>query len=297
VHRRSFLKSLPFLRAVGALPGGGIAGLVSHVPPTRPLQAIGIQLYSVRSEMARDFAGTLARLAAMGYEEVEFAGYFDRKPEEVKAILDRHGLTAPSAHVPIEVVRRNWAGTLAVATAIGHRYVVVPWIPEEDRRTLDDYVRLADEFNRLGAEAKRAGIRFAYHNHDFEFARLGGRIPYDVLLAGTDPANVALQLDLLWIVKGGHDPLTYFARYPGRFEMVHVKDSTGPPEYRQVDVGAGTIDFRRILARREQAGIRHAFVEHDDPADPFAFARASYDYLERMGLGGRVTERAPSADP
>lgn len=247
--------------------------------------------------MARDFDGTLARLASMGYQEVEFAGYFDRKPEEVKAILDRHGLAAPSAHVPIEVVRRNWAGTLDVANAIGHRYLVVPWLPEEGRRTLDDYKRVADEFNRLGAEAKRAGIRFAYHNHDFEFAPLDGRIPYDVLLAETDPANLALQLDLLWIVKGGHDPLAYFARYPRRFEMVHVKDSTGAPEYRQVDVGAGTIDFRRILARREQAGIRHVFVEHDDPAHPLAFARASYDYLERMGRGVRSTEPAPSADP
>ncbi len=263
------------------------------MPPTGPLQAIGLQLYSVRSEMERDFAGTLARVASIGYREVEFAGYFDRRPEEVKGILDRHGLAAPSAHVPIEVVRRNWAGALDVANAIGHRYVVVPWLPEEDRGALDAYKRVADEFNRLGAEAKRAGIRFAYHNHDFEFAPLDGRIPYDVLLTETDPADVAFQLDLLWIIKGGHDPLTYFARYPGRFEMVHLKDSTGSPEYRQVDIGRGTIDFRRILARQEQAGIRHAFVEHDEPADPLGFARASYDFLERLELrNGPVQPRA-----
>jgi sugar phosphate isomerase/epimerase len=165
--------------------------------------------------------------------------------------------------------------------------VVVPWLPEEDQRTLDAFKRVAAEFNRLGAEASRAGIRFAFHNHDLEFAPIDGRLPYDVLLAETDPACVALELDLMWINKGGQDPLAYFARYPGRFEMVHLKDSTGAPEHRQVDVGRGTIDFRRILARRKQAGIRHAFVEHDDPPAPLAFARASYDYLKRLDLGNR----------
>jgi len=110
-------------------------------------------------------------------------------------------------------------------------------------------------------------------------------LPYDVLLAETDPANVALELDLFWITKGGQDPLKYFARYPGRFEMVHVKDSSGPPEQRQVYVGQGTIDFGRILGRRQQAGIRHLFVEHDDPADPLVFARTSHDYLKRLELG------------
>lgn len=214
----------------------------------RPLfDRIGIQLYSVRRELERNFEGTLG-----------------------------------SAHIPIELVRQDWAGTLDAASIIGHRYIVVPWFPPESRGTLADFRRLADEFNRLGEESKRSGIRFAYHNHDFEFSSLDGQLPYDVLLAQTDPASVAFELDLMWIAKGGQDPLTYFARYPGRFEMVHVKDSSGPPEHRQVDVGRGTIDFRRILARRRQAGIRHAFVEHDDPPDPLAFARASYDHLEAL---------------
>lgn len=279
MNRRTFVETLA---ALGVLPGASIACAAEPAPR---LKNIGIQLYSVRSDMARDFEGTLARLASIGYKEVEFAGYFERKPEEVKAILDRHRLAAPSTHVPIELVRRDWPRTLEAAHTIGHHYVVVPWLPPEARRTLDDFRRMADELNRLGEEAKRSGIRFAYHNHDFEFTPIDGQVPYDLLLAGTHPASVALELDLMWITKGGQDSLTYFARYPGRFEMVHVKDSTGPPDYRQVDVGRGTIDFRRILARREQAGIRHAFVEHDDPANPLAFARASYDYLARLELG------------
>lgn len=288
LKRRMFLRSLATIGAVGALPGGAGTGCTVQRPPR--LKTIGIQLYSVRSEMERDFEGTLAQLGSIGYKEVEFAGYFERKPGEVKAILDRHHLAAPSGHVPIDIVRRDWRGTLDTASKLGHRYVVVPWLPEEDRRTLDDLKRMAAEFNRLGEEARRAGVRFGYHNHDFEFAPVEGRPLYDVLLTETDPALVAFELDLMWIDKAGQDPLTYFARYPGRFELVHVKDSTGAPEYRQVDVGRGTIDFRRILARREQAGIRHAFVEHDEPPNPLAFARESYDYLARLDLTGASNE-------
>lgn len=239
----------------------------------------------MRDELARDFEGTLRSLASIGYKEVEFAGYFDRKPKEVKAILARHGLAAPSAHVPIDSARQEWPRTLDTANIIGHRYLVIPWLAPEDRRTLDDLKRRAAEFNRLGEEAKRAGLRFGYHNHDFEFAPLEGRIPYDVLLTETDPGHVTFELDLMWISKGRQDPVRYFARYPGRFEMVHIKDSTGPPDYRHVDVGRGTIDFQRLLTRRRQAGIRHFFVEHDDPAAPLTFARASYEYLRRLELG------------
>ncbi len=275
LDRRSFIGGLAALGTLPDLRGRG----GPH------LETIGIQLYSVRRGLERDFEGTLASLASIGYKEVEFAGYFDRKPEAVKAILARYGLAAPSAHVPIETVRQDWSRTLEIANIIGHRYIVIPWLAAEDRRTIDDVRRRAAEFNRLGETAKRAGLRFAYHNHDFEFAPLDRRIPYDVLLAETDPANVAFELDLMWITKAGQDPLRYFSRYSGRFEMVHVKDSTGAPDYRHVDVGRGTVDFQRILTRRRQAGIRHLFVEHDDPADPLTFARASYDYLKRLKLG------------
>ncbi len=280
LKRRSFLKTLAVLRTAAGLPASGGAIFAGPVRRREPLQAIGIQLYSVRSEMARNFEGTLERVAEIGYQEVEFAGYFDRPPAKVKTILQRHGLRAPAAHVTIDVIRRDWARTLDAANAIGHRYIVVPWLPEQDRRTLDDYKRVANEFNRLGAEAKRSGIRLAYHNHDSEFVPVDGRLPYDILLAGTLPDLVAFELDLMWIVKGRRDPLAYFRRYPGRFEMVHVKDSTGAPVHRQVDVGAGTIDFRSILEQREQAGIRHAYVEHDNPVDPLAFAEVSYRHLK-----------------
>ena len=135
----------------------------------------------------------------------------------------------------------------------------------------------------MGEQARAAGIRFAYHNHDFEFARLEGRwLPYDALLERCDPRHVAFEMDLYWITKGGQDPLAYFARWPGRFPMVHVKDSMGPPDNKMADVGAGKIDWKRIFSKEQQAGIKHFFVEHDQPADAFASIRASCEYLKRL---------------
>jgi sugar phosphate isomerase/epimerase len=246
----------------------------------RRLDRIGLQLYTVRHELQRDFDGTIARVAATGYREVEFAGYFEKAPRALRALLDHHGLSAPSAHVSL--APDQWRAALDAAPVIGHGYLVVAWIPAEARRTLDDYKRIAESFNRAGTEARAAGLQFAYHNHDFEFVSLEGRLPYDVLLAETDPQLVQLEIDLYWITKGGQDPLAYFARWPGRVPMVHVKDSAGPPDHRMMDVGAGTIDWKRIFARREQAGIRHCFVEHDEPRDAFASIRASYEYLRRL---------------
>jgi len=248
--------------------------------PKRKLDRIGLQLYTVRHQMEKDFEGTIARVAATGYREVEFAGYFGRNPRDVRALLDHHGLAAPSSHVSLAPA--DWRAALDAAPVVGHRYLVIAWIPPEQRRTLDDYKRAAERLNHAATEAKAAGLQFAYHNHDFEFQPLDGKLQYDVLLAETDPKLVQLEMDLYWITKGGQDPLAYFERWPGRFPMVHVKDSAGPPDNRMVEVGAGKIDFKKIFAQSDQAGIRHYFVEHDDAADPFASIRASCEYLKQL---------------
>ena len=267
------------------LGAGALAGTTLRLPwcgGAERLDRIGVQLYTVRTEMAKDFDGTIARVAAAGYREVEFAGYYDRSAAQVRATLDRNGLTAPSTHLSKEALERNGERLLADAATIGHRYVCIAWIAQEERRTLDDVKRVAAAFNRIGERCRAAGLQFAYHNHDFEFALIEGKMLYDVLLAETDPALVQLEVDLYWITKGGQDPLAYFARYPGRVPLVHVKDSAGPPDHRMVDVGAGTIDFKRIFARRAQAGIRHFFVEHDQPGDPLQSIKASCEYLKRL---------------
>src|SRR5213595_4303489 len=196
-------------------------------------------------------------------------------------MLDHHGLTAPSAHRQ-SLAPDQWRASLDAAKTIGHQYVVMPFIPAEQRKTMDGFKRVAQDFNRVAAQARDAGLQFAYHNHDFEFVRTEGRLPYDVLLEETDPKLVQLEIDLYWITKGGQDPLAYFARWPGRIPLVHVKDSAGPPEHKMVDVGQGKIDWKRIFAKKDQAGIKHFIVEHDQPPQPFDDIAVSYRNLSQL---------------
>jgi len=247
---------------------------------TDRIRRLGVQLYTVRDALKADFDGTLKKVAAIGYKEVEFAGYMDRTPAQVRASLDAVGLKAPASHLELEALQREWGANVEAARTIGIEYLVVAWIDAAQRKTLDDYRRIADAFNQLGEQARAAGLRFAYHNHDFELAPIGGQRPYDLLLAQTDPAVVEFEMDLYWVTAGGGNPLTYFAQYPGRFPLVHVKDRTASGA--MVDVGAGAMDWANIFAHRKEAGIRHYFVEHDEPQDPFASIAASYTYLHDL---------------
>ena len=268
------------LTLLGALAIGRAAR--ADAPGLR-ISPIGLQLYTVRKALERDFEATLARVASIGYREVEFAGYFGRAPLEVRAILDRLGLSAPSAHVPFDAIGGEWRRTLDAARAIGHRYVLLASVG--GATSIEDYQRLAERFNRAGELAAQAGIRFGFHNHDAEFKPTSGKIPYDVLLESTDPRYVCFEMDLYWITKGGQDPLRYFARWPGRFELAHVKDAAPAPRGGMTDVGAGTLDWRRIFSHAAQAGFKHYFVERDDAeeaGDAFASIAASYAYLRDL---------------
>lgn len=256
-----------------ALPGSAAARV-------RRLQPVGLQLYTVRDLMKADFDGTLAAVAGLGYREVEFAGLFGHPPGQVKTALKAAGLSAPSAHVPLPATDAEWSGTIDTAAEIGFKYLVVPSIPAEDRTTLADWQRLAKRFNVLGEATRKRGIQFAYHNHEYEFIMTGGRLPYDVLLEGSNRELVQFEMDLFWIRRGGQDPLAYFRKWKGRFPMVHVKDMTR--DGRMVDVGAGIIDWKSIYAARKEAGIRHWFVEHDEPRDPMASLAASYRYMSEL---------------
>jgi sugar phosphate isomerase/epimerase len=250
---------------------------------TARLDRIGIELYTVRRELAQDPDGTLARVAAIGFREVEFAGYPPGTPQELRSKLDKLGLAAPAAHVSLQAFQGEWDRTVERAAILGHRYLAVAWIAPEERRDLDAWKRLAAAFNEAGERCRRSGIQFAYHNHDYEFTPIGGRLPYDFLLAETDPKLVAMEMDLYWITKGGQDPLPYFAQWPGRFPMVHIKDMDATPQKFFADVGKGTIDFKRILRKAGQAGIRHYFYEQDEtPGSPFDSAKASYQYLRSL---------------
>ncbi len=262
------------------------------------IDKVGLQLYTVRDFMKKDFAGTLTKVAATGYKEVEFAGLFDHSAADVRALLDKNGLTAPSSHVGYDVVENNWPETIAAARTIGQSYIVCPWIDEKIRKSPDGWKRVAEFFNKAGGTSKASGIQFGYHNHTFEFQpdpNLGGKLPYDFLLDNTDPKLVIMEMDLCWISVTGQDPLAYFKRYPGRFPLVHVKDVKRMPKatpgktdeflntdfekHEMTEAGSGVIDWKRIFGEADQAGIKHFFVEHDNPADPFASIEASYKYL------------------
>lgn len=282
VSRRDFVGTLAMGAAAISLP----ACFVS--PPRTRLDKVGLQLYTVRDLMKQDFEGTLSRVGAAGYKEVEFAGYFNHTPEQVRAALDHAGLAAPSAHVGFDALASGFEATVQTARQVGHQFLVCAWVPEEQRKTIDAWKHISDVLNHAGTVCKDAGIQFAYHNHNFEFVTLEGKVPYDVMLESTDPALVKLEIDLFWITFAGADPLAYFSRYPGRVPLVHVKDMRAKPtpdataEAVMTDVGKGSIDWKRIFARSSQAGIQHYFVEHDQPADPLASIKASCDYLRAL---------------
>ena len=244
------------------------------------ISVAGLGLYTVRSEMEKSVEATLERVAKIGYKEVEFAGYFGKSPTELAAILKSNGLTSPSVHVPLADIRGKWNETMEAATAIGHKYLVCPWVDEADRGAADDWRQIAADLNKAAEVASRSGFRMAYHNHDFEFAPIAGTNAYSILLAELDPKLVQIELDLYWATKAGQDPVALFKAHPGRFPLVHVKDMAKDGSF--AEVGSGTIDFRRIFAQARLAGIRHFFVEHDQPADVFASITQSYRGLRRI---------------
>jgi sugar phosphate isomerase/epimerase len=292
IDRRSFLGNL----AIGLAAAPAVA-FAAASPQQRRLNRIGMQLYTVRDAMAKDVDGTLARVAAIGFKEVEFAGYFDKTPQQIKATLARLGLTTPSTHVAYTTIASGWQKVLDDSKATGHEFVVIPFLDEAVRKTIDDWKRIAAAFNTAAEASRKAGLKFAYHNHHFEFVPVGGRVPFDVLLEECDRGLVQFELDLCWTAVAGQDPLTLFQRYPGRFPMVHLKDlkrtpprlpgETGMIPFERVfpdlaDVGQGIIDWTRIFAQSAQAGTTHYFVEHDTPADAFASLTAGYKYLDAL---------------
>jgi sugar phosphate isomerase/epimerase len=289
MNRRTFISSAAAATALLASTKSW-ANAASAADTGRRVSPIGLQLYTVRAMMKTDFAGTLAQVAAAGYQEVEMAGYFDRAPKDVRAMLEQHGLTSPSSHVDYKIVDKSLSAAIDSAHTMGQTFLICPSIDDLQRKEPDGWKRAAELFNRAGEQCQKAGIQFGYHNHTVEFAPsepLGGKLPYDFLLENTDAKLVAMEMDLCWISVAGQDPLAYFAKYPGRFPLVHVKDwqgqggTTADEAARMRDVGQGSIDWKRIFAQSAQAGIKHYFVENDS-AKSVDNIRTSYKYLSEL---------------
>lgn len=289
MDRRQFLRATAQTTA-GVCAGGLLAACTSDssdetpeaaaaAPSDASLPAVGLQLYTLRSVMEDDFRGALEEVAAIGYDEVEFAGYYDRTPNEIAALLDELGLTAPATHIPLKRLRTAPDAVIQMAKRLGHQYIVCPYLGDAERTSLDDYRRLAEEFSAFGQRCTEAGLQFAYHNHDFEFTEMDGALPYDVLLSETDPEHVKMELDLYWILEGGHDPRSYIEENPARYPLCHVKDRGEDGGI--VPVGNGTIDFASIF---RAASFQHYFVEHDNPEAPMQSIRTSHRTLRTLEI-------------
>lgn len=289
-HRRAFLKSSLF--------AGSLRGLLAQASPGWRKQ-IGLELYTVRDLLAKDFEGTVAKVAEIGYTEVEPTSYGGLDPKAFRALLDRYKLSAPSTHTSA-TEGPDLEKQLEGHRIMGFRYTQIrarggarPAGRERPRPAVESVEREAEQYNRQGAIARKFGMKVLIHNHGREFDPLGnsGRTQYDVLLAGTDPAVVAMQIDIGWAVIAGQNVLRMFEKHPGRFELWHVKDVTGlksidasvSPGQRRVPfvpVGQGEIDYRPFFAAAGRAGLKHFVIEQDNAgqngADSMAAARANF---------------------
>jgi len=287
ISRKSFIKASAFALVTPMLSKLDLG--------MRAPSKIGLQLYTLRNEISKDLEGTLKKVSEIGYKEVETFGYSDGKffgktPKEFKALLKTYGLNPVSGHYGAGVENTKTKGTLsnewerAVSDAaeLGQKYVVCAYLTPNERKSIEDYKKYTDLFNKAGEVAKKAGLQFAYHNHDFEFQKLNGELGYDYIAGKTDANLVKLELDLYWIVKAGMDPVDLFKKYPGRFPLWHVKDmDKGDKSF--AEVGNGSIDFSKIFAARKTAGLTHFFVEQDMTKGPvFEAITTSYKNVTAM---------------
>ncbi|AGH44748.1 sugar phosphate isomerase/epimerase family protein [Paraglaciecola psychrophila] len=255
LDRRRFMKLSSIILGASLLPGS--LAFAADKP-----SAVGLQLYTLRDMMAVSVPATLKLVSAVGYKEVETAGYFEYSPREFRKMLDGEGLTSPSAHIRLDLFDKSLNQVIDTAKEVGHEYVVIPYLTVEQRGSgINVYKKLAENCNVYGEACKKVGLKLAYHNHDFEFEMRDGQLPYDVLLQDVDADLMAMEMDLYWMVKAKQDPLAYFKRHPGRFKLWHVKDMDKQGAF--ADVGTGIIDFPAIFAHAKQAGVEHKVVERD----------------------------------
>ncbi|MCK8491320.1 sugar phosphate isomerase/epimerase [Spirosoma sp. RP8] len=289
ISRSEFLKTSALAMAAALAPSLDVLA--------KPAKSVGLQLYTLRDLLPKDLEGTLKKVAEIGYKEVELFGYSDGKffgktPTEFSALLKSLGLSAPSGHYTTGNTMPNAKGTLkndwkrAVddAAALGQKYMVCAYLfPQE--RTMDDYKRHIDLFNKSAEVCKASGIQFAYHNHDFEFKEMDGQLPYDMILKGTDPNLVKMELDLYWASFAGQDPVALFKKHPGRFPLWHAKDMAKTKEREFAEVGEGSINFQRIFDAKKIAGMTHYFVEQDVcKRPPLESIAISYRNLSKLSV-------------
>jgi sugar phosphate isomerase/epimerase len=320
--RRNFLRQAAAAFAAGSITSPLLAGHYSG--KGRRIRKIGVQLFSIPKLVEKDFASTMKMLAGIGYKEIEFygpysfsaaedkdrwesvtpslgfsgSGFFGLTPKQAKNILDDNGLSAPSLHTGLFSLIEAMDPLAEAAHTLGAKYVVLP--SAATHPNLDGYKAQADEFNSIGAEASKRGIRFAYHNHGNGLKPLDRTVPFDLIMERTDPKNVFFQMDIFWMTAGGVDVAAYLDRYPGRFRLMHVKDMAKDVRFsgdggdsgqwielfpHLTNAGSGVLDLENILSHALQSGVEHFIVERDLAPDPEEDLRKSFSYLNALKLG------------
>ena len=277
ITRRQYLRQMGLLAA-----GATLADMASAKGKDRN---IGVQLYTVRGEIAKDPKGSIRKVAELGFKEVENFGYngkfFGMDANAYRAFLNETGLSAPSGHYLLNQLRGGWDKAVEDAATVGHKYMVLAFLTPMERKTLDDYRKVAETLNQAGETCRKSGIQLCYHNHDFEFQAIDGQIPFDLLMERTDPSLVKAELDLYWTAKAGFRPTDVFAKYSKRVALWHVKDMDATDKKGFTEVGSGTIDFKEIFKAHKKSGMKHFFVEQDIcPGSPFDSIAKSISYIK-----------------
>ena len=293
-NRREFLR----LSVVGALGMTAFSPLACQ-PATgsdKKKYGVGLQLYTIRDAMSADVKGSLQKLSDLGYKNLELADYsngqfYGFSPSEFKKLVNDFGMDIIGSHTQVEATGITLDNARKMAddhAELGVKYCIQPWVNEEDRN-IESYKRMIADWNEVGRIMKSAGIQFGYHNHNFEFENIDGVVPYyDIFMPEMDRDLITMEIDLFWVSKAGQDPVEMFNKYPGRFQLFHLKDmaTREEPFYDVIKdditaVGEGVIDFKRILEAKEVAGMKYMFVEDDNQGNgkPFEALETSINNL------------------
>jgi sugar phosphate isomerase/epimerase len=282
MKRREFIQTTAFTVA-------GVLSMPSFLHAAKAKSKIGLQIYTLRDSIFQDPKGVLKKVAGFGYKELETFAYGDGKIygmpfKEFGSYTKSLGMRVCSGHYGLDLAKSDkWEQAVTDAKSIGQRYMVVPYLQDTERKSIDDYKKICASLNKAGEVCTKNGVRFGYHNHAFEFETLDGQIPYDVMLAELDPKHVSMEMDIYWVVRAGKDPVGYFEKYPGRFEQWHVKDMDKTNQDKNADVGTGSIDYKALFAKAKLSGMKHFYIEQESyPGAPIDSAEASIKNLKNI---------------
>jgi sugar phosphate isomerase/epimerase len=323
MHRKDFMKQVGLLTFGSSLFTEAMMANLPAMAKNPLLKKIGVQLFSVPASLEKDFEGTISMLAEMGYREIELfgpfsysaysakerwnavtpmlgfngSGYFGRSEKQIKGLFEAYGLSIPAIHTDLDTLENKMDHLGAAGDVLGFKYVVLPSIPDERRQTLDDYKKMAEVFNNIGNKAKKAGLKFAYHNHGYGLSEVEGQIPLHLILDNTDPDLVFFEMDLFWTIAGKADPVAYLEKYKNRYRLMHVKDMKEQKTFsgdggdasqwielfpNMTTAGDGVVDLETILPVARKNGVRHFFVEQDMVNEPEIALQKSIDYLKAL---------------